>query len=65
VREVQYAGAGADGRVSDLFELWVFEVRLINPIIHTLVAFGPPCRVTLSKKSIPLLGANRAALKAE
>lgn len=28
MREVQYAGAGADGWVSDLFELWVFEVRV-------------------------------------
>jgi hypothetical protein len=25
---VQYAGAGADGWVSDVFELWVFEVRV-------------------------------------
>jgi hypothetical protein len=30
VRQVQYAGAGADGWVSDLFELWVFEVRVIS-----------------------------------
>jgi len=28
VRQVQYAGAGADGWVSDVFELWVFEVRV-------------------------------------
>ncbi len=28
VPEVQYAGAGADGWVPDLFELWVFEVRV-------------------------------------
>ena len=28
VRQVQYPGAGADGWVPDLFELWVFEVRV-------------------------------------
>jgi hypothetical protein len=28
VRQVQHAGAGADGWVSDVFELWVFEVRV-------------------------------------
>jgi hypothetical protein len=28
VPEVQYAGAGADGWVSDVLELWVFEVRV-------------------------------------
>ena len=28
VRQVQYAGAGADGWLPDLFELWVFEVRV-------------------------------------
>ena len=28
VRQVQYAGAGADGWVSDVSELWVFEVRV-------------------------------------
>jgi hypothetical protein len=30
VREVQHAGAGADGWVSDLLELWVFEVRVMS-----------------------------------
>ena len=28
--EVQYEGVGVDGWVSDLFELWVFEVWLIS-----------------------------------
>ena len=28
--EVQYEGVGVDGWVSDLFELWVFEVWVIR-----------------------------------